>query len=509
MKKIETRINDKSKSLLDALREDGHFLPAYCGGRGTCGKCKVRFLTEAPKADDRQQSCLSNQEIEDGWRLACLTYVDGSCVMEVPDYREDEIAAADSFAADELAAIGSPDVNANRAAADSTGHGHSFEGTALAIDLGTTTIAASLVNISDGAAFHTVTCLNHQRSYGADVLSRIDAANKGEGRRLQGLVMDDLSYLCRQLGIAEQIQDVNIPVIISGNTTMEHLLQGLSCQGLGLYPFTPVDISLHSYGNMTILPGISTYVGADIVSGILACDIDRREQVSILVDLGTNGEMLIGNKDRILATSTAAGPAFEGGNISCGLAGIPGAIDTVHIEDGQTRITTIAGSAPVGICGTGVLETVYELVKEEIVDETGLLDDAWFEEGYPLAEGITFSAKDIREVQLAKSAIRAGIEILLVSYGITYDQVDRLYLAGGFGQKINCHKAVGIGMLPEELADRIVAVGNSSMNGACMFAANPELADRFHHITEISEEINLSNHKLFNDLYLEHMFFYL
>ena len=149
--------------------------------------------------------------------------------------------------------------------------------------------------------------------------------------------------------------------------------------------------------------------------------------------------------------STAAGPAFEGGNISCGVAGIPGAVSSVEITDGRARVETIGGLPPVGLCGTGVLETVYELLKEELVDETGLLDDEYFDDGFPVAEGIVFTNKDVREVQLAKSAVRAGLEVLLEEYGADYDQIGKLYIAGGFGQKINLEKAVGIGLLPEEL----------------------------------------------------------
>ena len=157
-----------------------------------------------------------------------------------------------------------------------------------------------------------------------------------------------------------------------------------------------------------------------------------------------DGEMIIGNKYRILAASTAAGPAFEGGNISCGIAGVPGAIDRVTIKDGKAVVTTIGGWPPTGVCGTGVLETVYELLKEEIMDETGLLDDEYFDNGYPLTDEISFKAKDVREVQLAKAAIRAGIEILLMSYGVSYDQIDKLYLAGGFGQKMNSRMHISV-----------------------------------------------------------------
>lgn len=478
-----------SKSLLVQLREQGYYIPSWCGGKGTCGKCKIRFLHDVPKAKDTDREVLSERTAAEGWRLACKVYAEGTYELEVPDDNEEHIKTAENR--EERS-----DIKQTRTSS-----------AALAVDLGTTTIAASLVDTKSRRTLQTVTGINHQRSYGADVLSRIDAANKGEGKRLQALLHRDLNELCTRLGIGDDIEKLSMPVYISGNTTMEHLLAGLSCRTLGVFPYTPVDISMHSYKNMIILPGISTYVGADIVSGIVACGMDQKEAISILIDLGTNGEMAIGNKDRILVASTAAGPAFEGGNISCGTAGIPGAIESVTIRDRRAEIITIDGKAACGICGSGTLETVYELVKENLVDETGLLDGAYFEQGFPLAPGITFTARDVREVQMAKSAVRAGIEILIEMYGISYDQVDMLYLAGGFGKKMNCAKAVGIGMLPEELAGRIEAVGNSSLEGVRMLAKEPDLAGRFKHIPLIAEEIILANCEKFQDLYIENMFF--
>ena len=330
----------------------------------------------------------------------------------------------------------------------------------------------------------------------------MEASNRGQGEQLRQCILEDLRTLLTQLSVPE-----DTPLIIAGNTTMEHLLQGYSCETLGVAPYTPVDISLHQEGNKTILPGISTFVGADIVSGVIACGMDQTDAVNLLVDLGTNGEMVLGSRQKMIATSTAAGPAFEGGNISCGVAGIAGAISTVDIIDGQTKIGTIGGQPPIGLCGTGVLETAYELLKEGIIDETGSPDDAFFENGFALAPSVTFTIKDVREIQLAKAAIRAGIEVMLAEYGIVYEDVAHVYLAGGFGQKVNIHKAVGIGLLPEELSDKVLAVGNSSLAGAVLYAKNPTLGERFRAVAETTGEIALAENRLFNDLYVEHMFF--
>ena len=485
-------------SILQALQARGEYIPAPCGGNGTCGKCRVRFVQDPPAPSQADRKVLTEAEIADGVRLACRTAAVQGAVIEIEAGDEKQMDVASGFTLD----VASGRVPVQRDIVD--GEKDTEEGgtIAAAVDIGTTTIAMSAVDIGSGRILGTSTGINHQRSWGADVISRMEASNQGKGALLQKSIRADLDLLREELGLAQDAR-----MVISGNSTMEHLLQGLSCETLGVAPYTPVDISLHEYENMTILPGISTFVGADIVSGIVACGIDQSEEICILVDLGTNGEMAIGNRNRIISASTAAGPAFEGGNISCGVAGIPGAVSSVEITDGEARVETIGGLPPVGLCGTGVLETVYELLKEELVDEAGLLDDEYFDDGFPVAEGIVFTNKDVREVQLAKSAVRAGLEVLLQEYGADYDQIGKLYIAGGFGQKINLEKAVGIGLLPEELLDRMVPVGNSSLAGAVMAACDPSVLERMRAVGENAEETALAENPLFSDLYMDNMFF--
>ena len=485
-------------SILQALQARGEYILAPCGGNGTCGKCRVRFVQDPPAPSQADRKVLTEAEIADGVRLACRTAAVQGAVIEIEAGDEKQMDVASGFTLD----VASGRVPVQRDIVD--GEKDTEEGgtIAAAVDIGTTTIAMSAVDIGSGRILGTSTGINHQRSWGADVISRMEASNQGKGALLQKSIRADLDLLREELGLAQDAR-----MVISGNSTMEHLLQGLSCETLGVAPYTPVDISLHEYENMTILPGISTFVGADIVSGIVACGIDQSEEICILVDLGTNGEMAIGNRHRIISASTAAGPAFEGGNISCGVAGIPGAVSSVEITDGEARVETIGGLPPVGLCGTGVLETVYELLKEELVDEAGLLDDEYFDDGFPVAEGIVFTNKDVREVQLAKSAVRAGLEVLLEEYGADYDQIGKLYIAGGFGQKINLEKAVGIGLLPEELLDRMVPVGNSSLAGAVMAACDPSVLERMRAVGENAEETALAENPLFSDLYMDNMFF--
>ncbi|MBQ3392529.1 MAG: DUF4445 domain-containing protein [Lachnospiraceae bacterium] len=490
MERRRIRISETSKgqTVLASLQEQGIYMPAFCGGMGTCGKCRVRFTGDAPAPEEAERALLTPQEIGDGVRLACRTHAPAGALLELLSGDEDAIEAQT------LIALGGPE--------DTPGASGLVTGTAAAVDLGTTTIAMSLVELPSGRVIGTAAGVNHQRAWGADVISRISAACNGKGGAMQESVFRDLALLRGKLG-----HPGSLPMVISGNTTMQHLLQGLSCRTLGTAPYTPVDISLHRYGEMTILPGISTYVGADIVSGIVACGMDRSEEICVLVDLGTNGEMAIGCRDGILCASTAAGPAFEGGNISCGTAGIPGAVCGVEIRDGKAMVETIGGAPPAGICGTGVVETVYELLKEGLMDETGLLEDEYCDDGFPLAPGVVFTGKDIREVQLAKAAVRAGLEVLIKEYGTDYDHIKKVWIAGGFGQKLNLEKAVGIGLLPEELMDRMEPVGNSSLAGAVMALRDPAAAERMEKTARAARETPLSGSAVFSELYMDCMFF--
>ncbi len=296
---------------------------------------------------------------------------------------------------------------------------------------------------------------------------------------------------------------------------------GYSCETLGVYPFKPVNIDTIqiSYQELfkddsqdcpvVIYPGISTYVGGDIVAGLYALEFAKREKPAVLIDLGTNGEMAIGCRDRILTASTAAGPAFEGGNITCGTGSVPGAICGAVFQDGQMKVETINGARPSGICGTGIIDVIYELKKAEIIDETGRMEEPYFAEGILLSEegGLRFYQKDVREIQLAKAAVRAGLETLAARYGISCGEVDRFYIAGGFGYKMNIHKAADIGLLPAECEDRIEAVGNSCLQGSVKYLLDPGAQKETETLRAMAGELPLSNDKKFQELYMEYMYF--
>ena len=304
---IELEAGCEGRSVMEALQAQGVYMAGNCGSNGTCGKCRVRFLSAAPAPSAADRKLLSADAIDRGERLACKAQAAAGMRIEMITPDESAMKVESSFSMPSLPTENLPEKEAGSAGAEGTSAGQIV----AAVDIGTTTIAMSAVEAGTGRILQTVTGINHQRAWGADVISRMEASNQGKGEELQQSILSDLDELRKKLGLPAEVK-----MLISGNTTMEHLLQGLPCRTLGVAPYTPVDISLHEYENMTILPGISTFVGADIVSGIVACGMDESEEICILVDLGTNGEMAIGNRDRILSASTAAGPAFEGGNIS-------------------------------------------------------------------------------------------------------------------------------------------------------------------------------------------------
>lgn len=494
----------EGESLLEILRRGGVMISAPCGGSGRCGKCAVRVTRGSLPVTEEDRRFFSEEELNRGMRLACCARPQGTLYVEPAGKAEKDFDVVGE--------------TVSRKAGD-TSYG-------IAVDLGTTTLALALVGRQSQEVKAAWAGVNPQRSYGADVIARIHAAAEGRGRELQEVIRQAL-----RKGIQALLTDAGAEkeqverMVISGNTTMQHLLMGYPCETLGAAPFTPYDIQFHELTcrevlgeelltcPVWLLPGISTYVGSDIVSGILKCGMDQSDQIRLLLDLGTNGEMALGSKDRILVTSTAAGPAFEGGNISCGVGSIPGAISSVTIEGEQAVCRTIRDKyPPVGICGTGVIETAAELLRAGWMDETGYLDEERWEDGVVLAENetgspIVFTQKDIREIQLAKAAVRAGMEVLLSHFGTDWKQVDEICLAGGFGFHVDLEKMIALGMFPEEARGKIKVLGNTSLQGAvaCLFQEDARAG--LEKIAAMAEEVSLAEDKQFQEKYVEEMYF--
>lgn len=557
--RVET---ENGKSLLDILRERQIYIDAPCGGSGNCGRCRVRFLEGAPEPVEKEKRLLSEKELAEGIRLACAARPQGTCTVELPSQREEEMAVlVGSKITDEKTSniedekrqgsgMGAAETSVKpekKTAAETAGTTRRAAGYGVAVDIGTTTLAASLLDLAGGRRIATASAVNHQRAYGADVISRIQAACDGAGEALQRSICADIGELLGRLTEkAEVLAEAVSEIVIAGNTTMCHLLRGLSCAGLGAAPFTPEDISLWEgcakefpglsawNARMTVLPGISAFVGADIVAGIYGSGMDLEES-NLLLDIGTNGEMAIGGREGFLVTSAAAGPVFEGGNIECGVPGVPGAVAKIALrltddektgkaagdlhrncESGGRRevrlvttvCETIGGGAPVGLCGTGIIDVMGELVRLGLVDENGTLEEPWFSEGVKLAgEKLRFTEADIRQIQMGKSAIRAGIETLLEKAGKA--DFGKVCVAGGFGSYLNVEQAIRIGMFPETFAGRVEMLGNSALAGAekYLLADRREAAARMDKIIQKATEINLAMDAGFNDRYLSYMFF--
>lgn len=480
-------IMQPGESIAQALLRKDYKVPMACGGNGTCGKCKV--------------------EIDGAWANSCKLY---------PKPEEDIIISAFGWGEgrEELTRIaGVEKINITEGRAREAKR--QTRKTFLAVDIGTTTIAAALAEKETGAVLATAGCGNSQRIFGQDVLSRIKASVAGTGEKLKALIRQDILNLLEE--IQKKQKDIVIEhIYIAGNTTMEHLYMGDSCEGLGKAPFTPVSLAERkdSLSNIpvTLLPGISAFVGADIAAGMLACGMDEEERPSLLLDLGTNGEMVLALEDKMIATSAPAGPALEGGNISCGVASVTGAISKVRVIGERTIIGTIGNAPATGICGTGVLELVAGLYENHIIDASGQMKEKYREEGFPLArmkdgKQITFTQQDIREVQLAKAAIHSGIELLLEHAGISMGEIKKVYLAGGFGVYLDVHIAAGIGLLPSELEKCTKAVGNTSLQGCIAYGSSEENRSRTEEMIKKCESINLAEQADFEERYVANMNF--
>lgn len=518
---------NQPKSLLRILQEKNEYISAPCNGNGTCGKCVVRFQSGATEPSVRDREIFSEKQLEEGYRLACQSYPTGVYEIEIPQ-KEEEIEVLSGWE-EKKETLGEC-----RKAENST-HGRNCAerseqaGYGICIDIGTTTLAAVLVDLTAQVDCQTAVSVNHQRTYGADVLSRIDASNNGKKWEIQRCIRQDLQKLIRELLQKEKITEQQIQrIVIAGNTTMCHLLRGFSCETLGVAPFLPVDLSWMEGSaadflgmkeldtKVVILPGISAFVGADIMAGIAKMNMHRSEGYHLLLDIGTNGEMVLGNCRHMYVTSTSAGPAFEGGNISCGMASIPGVISHVFMEEtgkagfqviGETEGENQKKQQAIGICGTGMIDLAYELRKHQMIDEHGTYSDPYFDTGYELAGKVRFTQNDMRELQMAKAAIRAGVDILVKKAGITFDEVDDCYLAGGFGTKIDIKKAAGIGLIPKELEMKTIPAGNTVLAGTKEVLLGRISKEELEKIQTMADVINLAEENDFEELYLSYMDF--
>lgn len=467
VKKNENKIKyemQKGENLLTFLEKKGEADFFHCGKKGICGKCKIRFTKAAPLPLPSERKIFTPEQLREGYRLACLAKPVRDCEIELCFKKEKKITVVTSMT----------DVS------DSQKDLRKDTDTIIAIDLGTTTVAMELRGKKTGQLYDTYCAINPQRSFGADVLSRIDAANKGALKELQELIQTEIETGI--LKLAKKAEEIGLckpkKAFLAGNTTMGQLFMGYGVEKLGKYPFEAVDIKRNKLfladTEIVVLPGISAFVGADIAAGIYYVNKMFQgftdKQPSLLIDLGTNGEMALGVEGHILTTATAAGPAFEGGSTE-----------------------TIMGADMVACLDT--------LLKEKKLDETGLLLEPYFTEGVRVNQ-VFLKKEDIRALQMAKAAVFAGICILIRKYGLPIEAIHKVYLAGGFGYYLQVESAVSIGLLPVELKDKVVSAGNTALKGA--FLQNQDESE-LEEIIKGCETINLAKEPDFEMLYLKAM----
>ncbi len=582
---IKARPNE---NVYQALARHSLPLESYCGGGGICGKCKVRLKSGLVPYSEGEISLLTEEELTAGIHLACHLLPEEGMVVELLAAGELSVVTAGlqrSTAGSPLVKritipLPVPDLDDQRGLAtricEQTGlktispaclpelaelqpgseatltvaedtviqivPGRRSHNYGIAFDIGTTTIAAYLLDLRTGEEKAVAAGANPQRQYGADILTRINYSHTTPGgtAELQRFLVQGLNALIEKLTLQAGCTKEDITLVVAAaNTVMLHTLMGVSALSIANAPFTPVfleqirlnahELGLHisPHGLLILLPGISGYVGADIVADLLVCDIHKDpDRHGLLIDIGTNGEIVLGNSLQTVACSTAAGPAFEGANIQHGKAGLPGAIASFSLTDKSRSYDVIGAGPPNGICGSGLIDITAQLLKHGFITNTGafapqtklkpwqrqMMTTFRNQPAFVVVPGrgeeqILLSQRDIREVQLAKAAIAAGIKTLMQYADITYAKIDRLFLAGGFGSFIDVENACRLGLLPAELKAKVVKIGNGAGLGAKQVLADGAELKRAQKLLKNISYLELSAHTAFQSLFVDEMFF--
>ncbi len=483
-------INCEKGTLLGDVMELHDVFEQPCGGKKKCGKCLVSVKGELSDYSHEELTFLTVRQRENGVRLACCCSVEGDC--EVISQQSEVAVSIGGYM---------PSFEWQPA----------FERYAIAVDIGTTTLALQMYSTESLVA--EVSEKNPQAAFGADVISRIEHALAGEGKELAQCIIDGISRLTEELlqksGVLRSEVDL---MVITGNTTMLYLLTQRSPEPLSHAPFEADHLFGENLpkGWLSCLPTaevylprcISAFIGADISTAILSSDLCNEHSTALLMDVGTNGELALRHDGKLFCCSTAMGPAFEGATLSSGMIGKTGAVHKVELIDGQMHFRTIGDAPVIGICGSGVVDLVACLLKTEQLEDTGLL-----EEDVMLADEVYFTQKDIRMVQLAKAAVAAGVEALLAQAGLEFEAIEQLYLAGGFGSNLNIENAAEIGLVPKQLIDRVTVLGNAALSGAAMLLLNKNCRTELEQMIADATTHENSTDPVFNDAYIDNMMF--
>jgi uncharacterized 2Fe-2S/4Fe-4S cluster protein (DUF4445 family) len=587
-------------SVFEAASWNGIAIDSTCGGHGTCKKCKVRLLSGEAPVNPLDERAFDPEQLASGWRLACLVSTHEDLDVEVPPLvtrpkaatvgagrqvilrpaiQKRYVELAEPTLSDQTAdlerllaaiddleprvhlhalrrlpsvlrtsdfkvtAVVVDDLLVDVEPGDTTGRRH-----ALAFDLGTTTVVATLVDVDTGTPTAIASMLNKQQPFGGDVITRISATMMDPEAlgRLRQLAQETLAELTAIVCAEASVDPHEIyEVALAGNATMTSLVLGIDPEPLGVAPFilptaapyglTAEDLGLdvHPAAPAVVLPALGAYVGGDIVAGMLASGMDRDKRIRLFVDVGTNCEIVLGDGDRILATAAPAGPAFEGGAIRCGMRAADGAIEVVRITDEDVDLEVIGDVEPAGLCGSGLVDAVAELVRVGLIDASGrfVTDDQAIAMAPKLAGRLTeingersfvlrwqgiegdptgavyLSQRDIRELQFAKAAISTGWSLLLEEFGVEPREVQQVLLAGSFGSYLSPASAVRIGLVPPLAVLRIVSAGNVAGEGAKMTLLSMQERAGADALLEEVHYVELSDRSDFNDRFVEQLAF--
>lgn len=497
-----------------------------CGGAGVCGKCRVRVGADDPLSTicETERNALSEADIRAGMRLACCARVARGGTVTVVDKVE---SAGHSILEDFSGAVA-------EWAPDARGFG-------VSADIGTTTVVCYLFDLDAKRELGRISFLNPQAAYGDDVISRIaySSASPEALRKIRSVLTEEMDKKIGALAERCGVKKTEITEIVAaGNTVMEHLFVGVSPESIGRSPYNPqflihppfkaseIGINIAEEGIVKMLPNVAGYVGSDIVAGVAALGMERADGVKLLVDIGTNNEIVIGGRGGLFCCATAAGPAFEGARIRHGMRASTGAIEKVCMEDGELRCRTIGGVKPAGLCGSGLIDAIALLLREKVLEPSGRFvtpekcRDARLARRLGRSEKgmarflltdednpIYLTQKDVREVQLAAGAIKAGIGVMLERAGVTKDELSEVYLAGAFGSNIDIESAVAAGLIPDAAREKISGVKNTSALGASLALASARFFEHTKAVAERMQYVELSSLHDFQTRFIKAMSF--
>ena len=497
-----------NETIAELMRREKIDIDFPCGGNHTCGKCKVSVFGCLSEISPSEAKFLSQEEINSGIRLACFAKAYGEVTIQIKDDGECKIASDGTGALDSSA----PMMQKNCLGA--------------AIDIGTTTVVCKLYN-GCGEELGAKGELNAQKSYGADVISRINYGIHNGNEALHNAITEQIERMLDSLAAEASAEREKIThAVVTGNTTMLHFFAGLDPRGIGFAPFVAKSLFGNEYHdipkNVTVYipPCISAYVGADLVCCVLASDMCSKDEMSLIVDIGTNGEMALTDGGKIICCSTAAGPAFEGAGISHGMVAAAGAISHVFFdaEKEDLNCEIIGNGSAAGICGSGVLDAMAVLSEQKIIMRSGrltsdaespladLLDEDETKFTFP-GTCVSVTQEDVRQVQLAKGAIKAGALTLLEYCGCSAEELAVLYLCGGFGSFLTPSSAETVGLIPDGTSEKTVVMGNGAVTGAAMLLLDKTNIDKISGIVASSRYVELSGNDIFMEHYIDSMAF--